>query len=170
MTTQNTPETPPEGPHQRALCRACREGGPEGKTLIKQRKTPYSGIRGQGRKALAYDALITCRFREFISLSIFACDVRMLSRLTMFCMLLTCFSTPKVLGNRKPCVCQNPLNSIAMFMLVFLFMFARYDPHAAVAKQILALYLIVVHYMCIIYMYITFILYLVHYRFHPIIS
>ena len=43
MTTQNTPETPPEGPHQRALCRACREGGPEGKTLIKQRKTPYSG-------------------------------------------------------------------------------------------------------------------------------
>ena len=48
-------------------------------------------IRVQGRKALAYDALVNCHFAKVVSLSTFACDVRTLLGLPMFCMLLTCF-------------------------------------------------------------------------------
>ena len=48
-------------------------------------------IRVQGRKALAYDALVNCPFRKLVSLSTFTCDVRTLFRLPMFCMFFTCF-------------------------------------------------------------------------------
>ena len=50
------------------------------------------------------------------------------------------FSTLRVLGKRKLCVYQNPPNGIAKFILVFLFMFARYVSHAAVAQMLRALF------------------------------
>ena len=46
----------------------------------------------------------------------------------------------RVLGKRELCVYQNPPNGIAKFILVFLFMFAGYVSHAAVAQMLRALF------------------------------